>query len=288
MSLPLINLIGAGRLGKTIGKLFAEAKLGIIQDVCNRSIKSGQEAVAFMGQGKACAEPEALRPADLYFICTPDDLIEVTCQKVMHTCPPPPGSTMIHFSGVLSSTALQAASTHGCSVASLHPMKSFANPAESIHSFRGTYCAFEGDPIVFSLLHPMLTQLGAHVFTIEAHQKALYHAAGVISSNYLVTLAQVAMHCYHTAGISESIAKALVNTLMQDTLNNMNKVSALSDALTGPLARGDSKTLHTHLFALSQHTAYEPLYKMLGKATLALTKHDEAKKQALLAMLEGA
>ncbi len=48
----IINIIGAGNLGKTIGKLIFTNDVGFIQGICNTSTKSGSEAASFIGQGE--------------------------------------------------------------------------------------------------------------------------------------------------------------------------------------------------------------------------------------------
>ena len=71
-----INIIGAGKLGKTIARLLVINKVGIIEGVCNRSLESSNTAVQFIGQGKAYATIADLPSADIVFITTSDDLIE--------------------------------------------------------------------------------------------------------------------------------------------------------------------------------------------------------------------
>ena len=46
-----VNIIGAGKLGKTIGQLLVRSNLVKIQGVCNRSIESSIAAISFIGEG---------------------------------------------------------------------------------------------------------------------------------------------------------------------------------------------------------------------------------------------
>ena len=76
-----VNIIGAGNLGKTIGKLIFTHDVGFIQEICNTSTKIGIEAASFIGQGDVKTISELL-PADITFITTPDDQIECCCQEL--------------------------------------------------------------------------------------------------------------------------------------------------------------------------------------------------------------
>jgi len=70
-----LNIIGCGNVGKTLGRLWTQAGTLVVQDVLNRSLASGMEAVAFMQAGKAVAGYDDLRAADVTLIGTPDQLI---------------------------------------------------------------------------------------------------------------------------------------------------------------------------------------------------------------------
>jgi prephenate dehydrogenase len=76
MTKPTVNIIGAGKLGKTIMKLIVLKEAGTVQGVCNSSLSSSKAAVEFIGQGKAYANISNLPAADITFITTPDDSIE--------------------------------------------------------------------------------------------------------------------------------------------------------------------------------------------------------------------
>lgn len=60
--------------------------------------------------------------------------------------------------------------------------------------------------------------------------------------------------------------------LVAATLDNIQAKGTV-DALTGPLSRGDAKTVRDHLNALSQGTTdLLPLYQRLGAATLDIVR----------------
>jgi predicted short-subunit dehydrogenase-like oxidoreductase (DUF2520 family) len=258
-ALPSLNVIGAGRLGRVIAKLLVESKQVHLQAVCNRRLDSAAAAVDFIGSGVAQA-CEDLIPADITMITTPDDAIEVTCKKlaVMHKLGQ--RSVVFHCSGALSSSILQSA--RECYVASVHPVKSFADPQASVVSYAGTLCSIEGGQSARDLLQPMFSAIGSSVFAVKAASKASYHAAMVFAANYSVALYEMAMQAMQQAEIDESIARQLVLQLMQGTVDNLQQHHSVDKVLSGPLMRGDVATIAAHIDSLP--AGLQVHYKQLG------------------------
>jgi predicted dinucleotide-binding enzyme len=59
-----LNIIGCGRIGKTLGRLWHERGCFKIQDVLNRSLTSASQAVSFIGEGRAISAYSAMQEAD--------------------------------------------------------------------------------------------------------------------------------------------------------------------------------------------------------------------------------
>ncbi|MFC7782489.1 Rossmann-like and DUF2520 domain-containing protein [Legionella taurinensis] len=280
--MAVINIIGAGRVGQTLAWLLSRQKGIEIGFVCNQTEASARAALQFIGQGKYCPAIEELPPADMTFITTPDSSI-AAASAALSQSDLKPGGIVVHCSGALTSNALDALRVKGCYTASIHPMRSFAKPALSVHEFSGTYCAVEGDVPAISALTDQLQALGAIVFAIDKTKKPLYHAAGVFASNYLVTLFSQALSCLSNAGIDETVAVGAVLNLMQGTLANLNHTQSPRASLTGPITRADTGTITNHLLALTG--VLHELYSVLGKATLPLTTLSGEQKQAVMAAL---
>jgi len=275
-----LNIIGCGRLGKTLAALFIDTELVSIQDIVNLSSVSAAKAVAFLGQGRVCLTLKQLKPADIYLIATPDDSIEYIAQQIAWQRVLRPGDVVFHCSGLLSSECLGSVTSLGCYIASLHPVFSFSEPAADIKNFSGTYCAFEGNKEAFERLLPIFNAMKAQIFTIKKKYKPLYHAASVFAANYVITLSAMAKDCYSKAGLNDILAENLTIGLMSQALNKAQRLKP-KEALTGPLQRADVDTLKKHLSALKSFPELEYIYKSLGKATLALTRHNESLKRSL-------
>ena len=97
----------------------------------------------------------------------------------------------------------------------------------------------------------MVKQLKAHWVTIPEQWKILYHAGGVITSNFLVALFMASVRIYQQLGISKVEALKILMPLAEKTLAHI-KEHGPKDALTGPASRGDFKTIQAHRKALLQ------------------------------------
>lgn len=276
----IINIIGCGKLGKTIGKLLSKLPAVVIQGIVNTSIESAEKACEFIGHGKPYVDINSLPSADIYMIATPDSKIKQACDELVCSSNLNKNAIILHFSGSFSSDLLDAAKSKDCHVMSLHPVKSFANPEESVKSFDGTYCGIEGDGYAVEKIKPLFELIGGSLFDIDKRSKSLYHAAGVIANNYLVTLHYTAVKCYVDAGVDEKIAKKLVSMLMSDALRNLQTLSH-NRSLTGPIQRGDTTTITKHIDALDSDAATRDIYTSLGITTVKLTEHSDAKKDQI-------
>lgn len=270
-----INFLGCGRVGKTLAKIISEKNLGNVVGITTSSSLSAKEATDFIGINKAY-EFEKLPPAEIYFIVTPDDLIQETVLKLCNSNLLKSGDIVLHCSGSLSSDDLAIVKNKNCFVASVHPIKSFASPSEAITTFNGTYCGIEGDNEALIKLIPLFENMGALLFPIKKEFKKTYHASSVLANNYLVTLHYLAVEGFKISGIKDDQAKAITSKLMQDAFNNINTLSHYQ-ALTGPIQRGDLKTVTQHLKALQaiSNKIFAETYVALGKTTLHLTEHSQ-------------
>jgi predicted short-subunit dehydrogenase-like oxidoreductase (DUF2520 family) len=266
---PTLNIVGAGHVGRALGRLFHQHGVFEVQDVLTRSHASARDAVAFIGAGRALGQASALRPAAAWMLAVGDDQIGPSCAALAAG-----GlldkATVFHCSGARASGELQAASQAGAQVASIHPVRSFADPAAVAAAFAGTWCGVEGDVGALALLSPAFEAIGARLVGIDANAKTVYHAASVFASNYLVTVLDAALRAYAAAGVPPEVARELARPLASETLSNVFRLGAPA-ALSGPIARGDMATVARQQAALREWDApAADLYQALVEATTAL------------------
>jgi predicted short-subunit dehydrogenase-like oxidoreductase (DUF2520 family) len=274
-----LNIVGCGHLGRVLGRLWLESGTFVLQDVLNRSLSSASEAVDFIGGGRALDDFCDLRRADVHLIGTPDAAIPAACAELARTGVLQPRHIVFHCSGALPSKALHAAASHGAAVASLHPIKSFADPAYAARNFAGTWCGVEGDPDALAVLTSAFEAIGGQTVGIDPESKSIYHAAAVFASNYLVTLMDAALEAYQRAGIPHATALKIVEPLVRGTIDNVFAVGTTA-ALSGPIARGDAATVVRQYRALATWSPRTgQLYKQLGKATAVIARRRQGLKR---------
>ncbi len=276
-TLPTLTIIGAGHVGQVLGKCLSEAGVVQMQQIVNRSTASTNAAIAFIGAGQAASVIDELASADIYLISTPDDQIAACCQALVRSSGFQTNSVVFHCSGALTSEALQPAHEAGAVVASVHPIRSFAQPAQVAAHFSGTWCGVEGDAKALASIGPLFDAIGAQFVAIQAEHKTLYHAAAVFACNYFVTLQDVALAAYEKAGIAPEIGLQLLAPLVRETLDNVLQRGPAA-ALSGPIARGDVRTVARQQQALTAWRAdYGQLYAQLAEVTAGLAARGKPK-----------
>lgn len=269
-----LSIIGCGKLGRTLAALWHSGSVFSVSQVLNRSRSSSQEAVAFVGGGTPLGSYKEIEPADVFLIATSDGQIAECATRLAGTGVIASGTVVLHCSGSLPSEILAPCLRRGARILSVHPVKSFANPAEAIQDFAKTetFCGVEGDmetEEAQSVLRAF-EAIGGRLFSIDAANKTLYHAATVFTCNYLTALIEVGIQCFAQAGISREQGMKILKPIVSGTVKNIFE-SDTATALTGPIARGDAEVVARQCYALDEwNPALGQLYRLLGAQALEL------------------
>ncbi len=288
-TLPRLNIIGTGKLGRTLARLFCDAGVVTIGYIYNRNSEHSYSAQAFIGAGTVVTKLEQLahEPTPLWLLATPDDAIGDCARQLAELTGISWQKTVaFHCSGLKTSAELSALQVLGSSIASAHPAHSFASPERSLSSFASTVCTLEGDEQATTIINTLLRAIGGQTATITAEAKPLYHAATVMASNYLVALLSASETLLEKAGIDGVLASAVLSPLMRQSLDNGLTEGSI-DALTGPVARGDINTLQAHLKAIEHNTPHlHNTYITLGIEALRLAKQKNRLSEKQIAAME--
>ncbi len=204
---------------------------------------------------------------DLLFITTQDGMIREVAEKLTSEGLVIPGQLWIHCSGSLSSQVLRIEEDAAVKCLSIHPLQSFANVPKALELLQGTHFGVEGE--AEEIGEQLVRDLGGIPHRLTATNKTMYHAGAVVASNYLVVVADLAVQLFAQAGISSEDALEALLPLMKGTLQNLEEVG-LPQALTGPIARGDSVVVQGHLKHLGTRQA--AIYRVLGNEALEVGK----------------
>jgi predicted short-subunit dehydrogenase-like oxidoreductase (DUF2520 family) len=278
----MLNIIGAGRVGRTLASLWCEKHTFEVKDVLDGKPEGARAAVAFIGDGTAVSSMAEMHAADVWMVTTPDRSIVRSVEGLVASGLLRRNDIVFHCSGSLPSSALSAACEVGADVASVHPLKTFADPREAVRTFVGTYCAVEGDRVALDVLVPAFERIGGRVSEIDPQFKTIYHAASVIVCNYLTALLEAGLRCYERTGLDRATAAAMIEPIVRETLDNVLDLGTVK-ALTGPIARGDDTVVAGHVKALDAWDAgIAAIYRELGAVALDLARaRGEADQDAL-------
>ena len=283
-----LNVIGCGAVGRTLGRLWTEHELVQVRCILNRSLISGRRAAEFIGAGRAIDDYAQLEPADVMMIASPDEAVEQCCRELCRTDVLAEDVTLFHCSGSLPSTLLKPARQRGAAIASLHPVKSFADPGAAVATFSGTFCAVEGDPAACEVIRELLEPCGAIPFQVQSEFKTIYHAATVIVCNYLVALMEVGLKCFEKAGIPRETAEKIIEPIVRRTVDNVFRLGTVQ-ALTGPIARGELSVVEAETADLCAWDALiGRIYRELGHVAVDLSAAQGTASADALAAIEQA
>ncbi len=280
-----IGFIGAGRLGTTLAEALARSGYRIAA-VSSRSHASAARLANATGHAPlVCNAPQVVADrCDLIFITTPDNAIQEIAEATVWRN----DHAVVHCSGALTVAALATVSQSGAQTASFHPMQTFTAAGQTLH---GVTIAIEGSGSLAAALAQMAHAIGCTPVAISSEDKSLYHISGVLASNYVVTLMNLAEELWEAQGLSRTYARQALLTLLKGTVANIEQAGS-TQALTGPIARGDDKTIAAHLETLATKApALLALYRELGQHTVPVAQAkgaiDEQTAQKLRVILSG-
>ncbi len=289
-----VSLIGAGALGTAISKRLSSIGYRFLS-VVNRTVTDAQTLAESLGVSEYSDRLDALSPnTNLLLLTVSDSALTMVAETLSTLRLPFHRLTVVQFSGALTTDVLRPLSQKGALTISLHPFQTFpkglsTSDAESLFKcFFGLQSdELEGIEVGKKLAH----DLGGKVMMVPKEAKTLYHIAGVMASNYLVTLASLSSEVFAALGLSPKEVAKVIEPIMRQTLNNIATAPTIADALTGPIERGDSQLVARHLRELSEQVPHLlPIYAALAIETVRVAIHKGSISQSdaseILDMLE--
>jgi len=265
-------IVGCGKVGCILAKQMISCGYKLA-GLASKSITSAQTAAAQLGTDIFSDQSwEVTGSADVVFLTTPDGQIQQAASLLAEKNGVKKNAVVLHCSGAQPSTILGALRNCGVSIGSLHPLQSFASTEIQTNPFENIIAAVEGEPDAVAIARRIAEDLGANCLTIKTDAKTAYHAAAVVASNYLVTIQDLAFTLLQIAGIPEKDAFQVLGPLVQGTLSNIEKVGT-KKALTGPIVRGDTETVSTHVHEILRMAPdLLDLYQILGQYTVHIAE----------------
>ena len=257
-----LGIVGAGSVGQAFARLLApEFKLL----VASRS--RARDAAAFAGSGAQAATLDELADAsDCILLAVPDSAVGSVSQRVAPHDP----EVVLQTCGSLGPSALGPLQCRGTSCATFHPLQTFPDPVAGAAALRGSFFGGCGSGAASIWCERLAVLLEGTVVSVPEDRLPLYHAAAVIASNCAVGLADAAAELMGQAGIGRDAAFRALRPLIESSVANALTMDD-AQALTGPVARGDSSTVRRHLDAMQELPApLRDLYRGFGQYLVML------------------
>lgn len=271
MRKPRITIVGAGNLGSALALALSEAGYSI-SEIVVRGVSSRKRRVAKLAKtvGTRLAAAEEVEPtSEVTWLAVSDGAIRQSAGELARRGAWK-GRIALHSSGALSSDELASLRRRGASVASAHPMMTFVGASKA--DFDGIAWTLEGDARAVRAANKIIRDLGGVPFQIEKRNKARYHAFGAFLSPLLVVQLSAAATLAQAAGIPRKELTRFMQPIVRRTLENIyaraGEPGGMGRAFSGPLVRGDVKTIELHLKALRKVPQVRKLYIALLAAAL--------------------
>ncbi len=263
-----ITVIGPGAVGSALILNLSEAGYPITSVISRRY--NGADRPGYLSGFHVTGLKDASEQTvgDLVFITSPDDAISGIAEAMSAYELSWNGRTVVHCSGFLTSGALHSLKEKGAAVAAFHPLQTFVGQSDS-DPFKGIYVSLEGDAEAVEGLKTVAVDLGAIPVPLNREQKGILHVAAVFMSNYVVALGSMA-----DTLINENIPDADLSVLMPLLVRTVSNLGGgkPADVLSGPVARGDSRTVKQHLDVLQDKEPLLKAYKLMGREALRLAE----------------
>jgi len=246
-----VSIVGAGRLGRTLGRNLR--RLGWrVGAVVTRSADTARAAVRTIGAGKPRSTlTRDVMDADVILLATPDDALAAVAGKLAtlggKDCR---GKVVLHASGALDSSILRPLARCGAATGSIHPMQTFTKRSQP--SLGGVIFAVEGDARARRTAAAIARGLGGVPVQVASRHKPAYHAAGTMLAGHALALTESATQVLTKIGFSREHAVQTLVPLMRQMLDNFEKHGPRA-AWTGPTARGDFATVGKHYDTLHRY-----------------------------------
>jgi predicted short-subunit dehydrogenase-like oxidoreductase (DUF2520 family) len=231
-----VAIVGPGRLGTALTAALRDAGIQV--------------------DGPFGREPALPAGVDVVLLCVPDAQIAAAAAALPADRP---GLLVGHCS---AATTLAPLVKH--EAFSLHPLMTVP---ERGASFAAATAAIAGAaPRALSAARELAEALGMRPVHVADEDRAAYHAAACVASNFLITLEGLAERLAASAGIGREPLVALVRASVENWA-----ADGAAEALTGPIARGDEQTVERQRAAVAERAPEDlEFFDVLADATRRL------------------
>lgn len=266
-----IGFVGAGKVGFTLGKYFAEHGI-CVTGYYSRTSESAQEAADFTKTRCFASIEQVLTESDILFLTVPDSEIKAVWDLIKTM--PVRGKIICHCSGLLSSAIFDGIAEKQAYGYSIHPFFAISSKYNSYEKMSQAFFTIEGGKREESEkylqdIKCLLERLGNPVYVVKEQDKAVYHTAAVFLSNHVAALAHLGCKLLKRCGFGEDMISAALNTLFLSHCAAIAENGAIK-SLTGSVERNDLTTVKKHMECLGG--SEKDIYRLLSAQLIEMSK----------------
>jgi predicted short-subunit dehydrogenase-like oxidoreductase (DUF2520 family) len=261
-----IGIIGAGKVGTSLAFVLKKKGFHIVgvSDAVEASLKTAEK---YLGKDVLYTQNnmDVVAMSDTIAITTQDRVIQDIVDEINAKAERLDGKLIFHTSGADPSSVLMPLDKKGAFLGSFHPLQTFPDIESAIGVLQDTYIFIEGDKDAVPLLRHLGDHIGAKVYVVEGKDKVLYHLSAVFVCNLVSAL------MYAGKGLMDKINIDFEPfiPIIEATIKNIESKGPLA-ALTGPVVRGDVKTVKAHLGAIDDMELHRKVYKALSEVAVQM------------------
>jgi predicted short-subunit dehydrogenase-like oxidoreductase (DUF2520 family) len=280
-----VGVISAGRVGAVLGAALSRAGHRV-DAVAAVSEASRRRADALLPGVAIRPADQVAGIADLLVLAVPDDALVPLLGGLVAADVVRRGTLVMHTSGAHGVRVLDPLTERGALPLAVHPVMTFTGTEVDVQRLAGASWGVTSDDVLRPVAETLVLEMGGEPCWITEELRPLYHAGLAYGANHLVTLVTQAADLLTAAGVEQPqrMLGPLLGAAMDNALRSGDR------AMTGPVARGDSGTVATHLATLSSRApqavdAYVAMARLTAGRALAAGLLDVESAAQLLDVL---
>lgn len=252
-----ITIIGAGNVGTNLIKAFVSAGFNIVQIISRKSNFAGELAKSVGAEYEISIKN--LKKADVYFICTPDDVIRQVADNEIFS-----EKLIVHTSGTVSMSVLaKRTSKYGV----FYPLQSLKKSEDT--NFKRVPIFIEAiDKKILAVLEFIAKRIADNVYELSSEKRLKLHIAAVFANNFTNHMITIAEQFIEKNNIPVEVLAPLLQKTSEKIKNGGTK-----EHQTGPACRGDKETINAHLKILSnEKSLMKNIYAIMSESLFEMYK----------------
>src|SRR6476469_467002 len=258
-----IGVVGAGRVGAVLSAALRAAGHEVVAAAGDSA--ASLHRIETLLPGVRHAKPtDVARSCDLLLLTVPDDMLENVITQLVGAGAIREGQVVCHTSGRHGLSVLATATAIGARPIAMHPAMTFTGTELDLERLTGCVFGMTAGDGERELAEGLVADLGGIAMWVPESKRTLYHAGLAHGANHLVTLVSQAMELLAASGAEDPAAT--LRPLLSAALDNA--LAQGDAALTGPIVRGDVRTVQAHLAEIAEHApTILPTYVAMAEAT---------------------